>query len=158
MEKIKTESIVTLSTPTKDLCDKHLEIAKSNMLQLYKVANIEILEPEKFGEEKPYYSGHIEAEIEFKDVEQMFDFLVKFMPVSFEILDPSILKVPSSHLTTPLNQLIGDLQQIQNSKSTYETTFLHVCEQFHQILSSRERNKDAKLKEVLYKVFKPKKS
>lgn len=156
MKNIKAKAIVTLSTPNKELCDQHLNVAKINLNNLYKIRNFELIKPEELGDKIKFFSGSIEFDIELKSIAELFDFLVKFMPISFEIEEPSKIEIDPAHLTAPLNDLIGDLQQIQNSKNTYETSFLHICQEFHKILSSRERNKDAKLKEVLYKVFKPK--
>jgi len=161
MENIKANTIITLIVSNKlKQADKNtaeaLEVTLKNLIKKFKVNSSNIIEP-AIDNTETSYTGHIELDITFKNLEEMFNFVYDFTPSSFEIYSPETLVIPSPTFTGELNALTGTILNVTNMKQSLEFSLKSFCENVYTILNSTESKpkKLEKIEEQLIKYYVP---
>lgn len=88
----------------------NLVVDKMKSYEQSKVLNHKIFPAEQL-KDKPFFSTFVEAELEFKEVEDVIGFCFDFMPSSVEVLHPDSLKLSSPNLNNLINDLLARLHQ-----------------------------------------------
>ena len=111
-QKIISRVIIEIIGAPKEHVDNTLKNVEEQVKQEYdiKVLKNKIFEAKQM-EDKPFFSGFIEDEIEFKDFDRLTGFIFDFMPSSIEILEPPVFEIHVHDLNTMLNDLIAKLHQ-----------------------------------------------
>ena len=111
-QRINARVILEIIGAPKEHVDETLKDVEDQIKQEIdrKVIKSKIFKAEKM-KDKPFFSGFIESEIEFKDFDKLMGFCFDFMPSSVEILEPHLLNVPVNELNNMLNDLIAKLHQ-----------------------------------------------
>lgn len=78
--------------------------------EAYEVKNYDFLEPEEIG--KNIFSAILEIEFVSKNVEDLFNFILEFGPISLEILKIENEKLDEASLEKFLNEVISKLMEL----------------------------------------------
>lgn len=161
MENIKANTIISLviNAQLKDADLITLDALKSTVKKIkdqFKINKDTIFEPEK-SEDERVYNGHIELDITFKNLEEMFSFIYDFAPTSFEIYSPELLEIPAPVFTGELNALTGTILNVTNMKQGLEYSLKTFCKSVLEILedSSQTQKKLLKIRSELEKYYVP---
>lgn len=151
MENIKSNTIITLRFSSKldeaeKLTAEALNKSLENLKKKFKIKSSEILEP-SLDENGRAYTGHLELDIIFKNLEEMFSFVYDFTPSSFEIYEPEKLEIPAPVFTGELNDLTGTILNITNQKQGLEYSLKSFCKAVFEILNNTSKDKK-KLQEI----------
>lgn len=83
--------------------------------KMKKRENTRVIEYEEFPPEpvkdQPFFSSFSEAELEFKDIEDVVGFCFDFMPSSIEFVQPTDMRLNASEINSLLNDLLARLHQ-----------------------------------------------
>jgi hypothetical protein len=111
-QRINVRVILEIIGAPKEHVDETLKNVEEQVKQKIDrtIIKSKIFQAEKM-KDKPFFSGFIESEIEFKDFDKLMGFCFDFMPSSVEILEPHLLNVPVNELNNMLNDLIAKLHQ-----------------------------------------------
>jgi hypothetical protein len=111
-QKIISRVIIEIIGAPKEHVDDTLSKVEDQVKQEIdrKVIKSKIFQAEKM-KDKPFFSGFIESEIDFKNFDKLMGFCFDFMPSSVEILEPHLFNVPVNDLNNMLNDLIAKLHQ-----------------------------------------------
>ena len=77
----------------------------------YKATRIEIMPVEELEEEKGLYSGFFEADLDFKNHEQLFGFIQDFNPTSIEVSDPEDFEMSLADYNGLVTTVTATIQQ-----------------------------------------------
>lgn len=161
MEKIKANTIITLRISNKldkadEITAEALNKTLENLNKRFKIKASEIIEP-ILEDNNLAYVGHLELNIIFKNLEEMFSFVYDFTPTSFEIYDPEKLVIPAPKFTAELNDLTGTILNITNQKQGLEYSLKSFCKGVFEILnnSSKDKKKIQEIQTELEKYYIP---
>lgn len=90
----------------------------------FKILESEIIEPE-LDEETTLFSGIIEVQVRFEDVEKLMEFIVDYTPNSVEIEEPSEFEFDSVSFTAILNDMSSHMLKITSQLGQANAT-LHM--------------------------------
>lgn len=102
----------------------------------WEVKESEIIEPE-LDEETTLYSGLIEVQAKFVDVEKLMEFIIDYTPNSVEIEDPSEFEFDSVAFTGILNDMSSHMLRI-NSQLRNANATLHMMNNRIKELESKK--------------------
>lgn len=151
MENIKANTIITLQISNKleeaeKITAEALATTLENLKKKFKIKSSEIIEG-VLDDKELSYVGHIELDITFKNLEEMFSFVYDFTPSSFEIYSPETLVIPAPTFTGELNALTGTILNVTNMKQGLEYSLKSFCKAVFEILNNDSKDKK-KLSEI----------
>jgi len=106
-EKIITRFIIEIGGKPVENVDKALKLVLdklNNKENKFKLIDSHIGNSE-LDEKTTLYYGFIEAEVKFKEVNDIFNFILDYTPTSVEVLEPEHIEINSSGLTDLLNNV-----------------------------------------------------
>jgi hypothetical protein len=88
-----------------------LLLKKAKETKELEVINSSIEEPEKVDDDSALYSGFLEMELKFLNLETVFGFIFDYMPTSIEISDPDRITMDLSTYNGFLSDFIGRIHE-----------------------------------------------
>ena len=137
---IKARSIIELVGGPKEYVDKMMGVVVDKLKEDKHVAlkNHKVFDAKPMQGQEPLFSAFCEAEIEAKEMDDLFGFCFDFMPSSVEIYDPTQMIMKADAINDMFNELIGKLHQ-------YDLAFKNIAAQ--NILLKRKYEGGARLEE-----------
>ena len=120
MEKIVAKIIMEMLGAPKEHVDETMKLVMDKMSKddKFKVITNEVFPSEEINDKKltgnkpiKFYSTFAEAELEFKQIEDLLGFCFDYMPSSVEILHPDGLRLTLPNMNNMINDLIARLHQ-----------------------------------------------
>lgn len=114
-EKIVSRFIIQIAGKPVANVTKALEFVEKKIKehQDYKVLDSEIVEPE-LDKETSLYSGLLDVQVKFEDIDSLFGFILDFAPNSVDIEEPENFNFDSAYFTGFLNDISSKLLRNSN--------------------------------------------
>jgi hypothetical protein len=114
-------------------------------LKYAKLINATYSEPRKIeGVEQEMYSCFAEVEVESLDFADMMNLVFDFMPSSFEIIEPSEVKMSLSDATSVLNTLSGRLHKYDEIAKVAQFQVQQLAQKFQEMQNNPSTAKEVK--------------
>ena len=142
-EKFVLKTIIEIVGSPKEHVEETLQMVEKKMGEREKTKVREYKSfPAEPMEGKPLFTAFCEAEVEFKDMEDIVGFCFDFMPSSVEVLHPSELKMTGPQINSFLNDLLARLHQYDMVLKNIHAQNLLYKKELDKLDQNKEEKKD----------------
>ena len=113
---IKARFIIQAMGSPKELLEKTIKTMLESLKKTFKTENEHVEKPEKSGKE--FYTSFLEITISFKDLSELFLFMINYSPASAEILEPYKFELSAGELENFANDFLGKLHELDKQLKT----------------------------------------
>lgn len=140
-QKVKAIMIVEIAGRPADYLKEALvnHINQIRNLKYARLINATYSEPKKLEVQEEMYTCFAEVEVETNEFADMINLIFDFMPSSFELIEPSEMKINLSDATSILNTLSGRLHKYDEIAKISQAQ----VQQLAQKLDEMQKEKDA---------------
>jgi hypothetical protein len=114
MKNLKVKVILEVLGKPEEHINKTLNLLKEKLEkdeQTFKLESTKIFDAQSVKEPEGFFSGFVEADLVFKNLDKLTGFCFDYMPSSVEIIDPESVHMKNSDVNILLNDLLARMHQ-----------------------------------------------